>query len=162
MKLLFRASENEYSAFKFHEICDGHPNTITIIRNNFENIFGGYTNIPWSSNGENEKDEGKSFLFLLHSNNEHTECPKIWNYRLKEGDFPQCTREIHCNGAVGPTFGWGHDLCVVHRTNDQDSSCYPYTYLNVDDALTISGGSSNESNPMAKFRVIDYEVFEII
>ena len=45
-KLLYGASENEYLASKFHDLCDGNGATITIIKSNFGNIFGGYTNIP--------------------------------------------------------------------------------------------------------------------
>ena len=50
-KLLYRASENEYSASQFHKLCDGKGTTITIIESDFGNIFGGYTNIPWASQG---------------------------------------------------------------------------------------------------------------
>ena len=43
IKLLFRASEHDFSGKKFHEICDDHGNTLTIVESNFGNIFGGYT-----------------------------------------------------------------------------------------------------------------------
>ena len=42
-KLLYRASELEYSAAQFHKLCDDQGPTITIIKSNFGNIFGGYT-----------------------------------------------------------------------------------------------------------------------
>ena len=82
-KLLFRASENAYLASKFHESCDGKGPTVTIIRNNFGNIFGGYTNIPWSSTYAFPIDKGESFLFLLHSHDGRVKCPKKMDIILK-------------------------------------------------------------------------------
>eukprot|EP01084_Bolivina_argentea_P103956 186189_1 len=41
--LLFRASEHKYSASKFHEFCDGKSSLVTIIKNEFGHIFGGYS-----------------------------------------------------------------------------------------------------------------------
>ena len=81
IKLLFRASEHEFEGLKFHELCDGHAPTITIIKSNFKNIFGGYTNIPWSSDGTFHRDKGASFLFLLHSEDasQDTQIWELWN-----------------------------------------------------------------------------------
>lgn len=31
-KLLFRASENNFSVKEFHKVCDGIPNTLTLVR----------------------------------------------------------------------------------------------------------------------------------
>ena len=78
MHLLYRASENNFLASKFHETCYGHGDTITIIKNNFGNIFGGYTNIPWSSDGKWHSNNEKSFLFLLYSHNDKIECPRVY------------------------------------------------------------------------------------
>ncbi|KAK8813395.1 hypothetical protein WA158_002987 [Blastocystis sp. Blastoise] len=52
-KLLFRASEHNYSAVEFHRYCDYQGETVTLIKhighNNHINIFGGYTNQDWDS-----------------------------------------------------------------------------------------------------------------
>ena len=64
-KLLFRASDHSYLASQFHKLCDGKGPTVTIIKNNFGNVFGGYTNIPWSSDTDFHSDKGASILFLL-------------------------------------------------------------------------------------------------
>ena len=46
LHLLFRASEHESSlAEKFHELCDGKGPTITIIRSDYQKLFGGYASI---------------------------------------------------------------------------------------------------------------------
>ena len=63
LKLLFRASENYYSARKFHEKCDDKGATITIIQSNWGNIFGGYVSNSW---GKTTRDEN-AFLFIIKS-----------------------------------------------------------------------------------------------
>eukprot|EP01084_Bolivina_argentea_P030187 55972_1 len=64
--LLFRASENGFKAKDFHNQCDNYGSTITIIKSNFGNIFGGYTNISWtSSRWISSASDLNAFLFLI-------------------------------------------------------------------------------------------------
>jgi hypothetical protein len=54
LKLLFRGSEreNKFDKTKFHDKCDEKGPTITLIKSKeYGNIFGGYTDIPWSRDG---------------------------------------------------------------------------------------------------------------
>ena len=50
MKLLYRASEHDYTAESFHECCDNQGPTLIIIKSSGGWIFGGYTNQSWSGN----------------------------------------------------------------------------------------------------------------
>ena len=50
-KLLYRASEHEYSAKSFHQYCDGERPTLVIIKSSGGWIFGGYTTESWSGDG---------------------------------------------------------------------------------------------------------------
>ena len=50
-KLLYRASEHEYSAESFHECCDYKGPTLVIIKSSGGWIFGGYTTQSWSGKG---------------------------------------------------------------------------------------------------------------
>ncbi len=50
-KLLYRASEHEYSANSFHEYCDDKGPTLVIIKSSEGWIFGGYTTQSWSGYG---------------------------------------------------------------------------------------------------------------
>lgn len=100
LHLLFRASENNFSCSKFHELCDGKGPTITIVRSNFKKLFGGYASRSWSSVGGISLAPG-SFLFSLdkqttHSiyRNEHGAIgkfkdsgPKFWMWRWEGFDF---------------------------------------------------------------------------
>ena len=47
-KLLYRASEHEYTAKSFHECCDDKEPTLIVIKSSGGWIFGGYTTQSWS------------------------------------------------------------------------------------------------------------------
>ena len=51
VRLLYRASENEFSVAKFHDKCDEVENTMTIVLTESEKIIGGFTTLPWKSGG---------------------------------------------------------------------------------------------------------------
>jgi hypothetical protein len=92
-ELLYRASENGFSVSKFHEKCNGHKNTLTLVYTEFDKIIGGYTPLPWiTGTGEwYEDEEGKSFLFNLTSGEK---------YPLINKD-----KAIWCSRTYGPSFG---------------------------------------------------------
>jgi hypothetical protein len=49
VKLLYRASEHEFCAKKFHEKCDGVADTLTVIWTEFDKKIGGFTPLKWKS-----------------------------------------------------------------------------------------------------------------
>ena len=65
--LLFRASEHQFSPSKYHEICDGKTNTLTIIQNKSGDVFGGYASIPLLSHIVDIKEtkDLNAFLFAV-------------------------------------------------------------------------------------------------
>jgi len=50
--VLYRATRDGFSSFKFHEKCDNKGPTLTVIRSNNDYLFGGYTPQPWISGDE--------------------------------------------------------------------------------------------------------------
>ncbi len=50
-KLIYRASEHEYTAKSFHEHCDDKESTLIVIKSSGGWIFGGYTTQSWSGDG---------------------------------------------------------------------------------------------------------------
>ena len=56
-ELLYRGSEHEFSVERFHELCDDHAPTLTIVETEFGNVFGGYTEGQWTLNGGYIRDE---------------------------------------------------------------------------------------------------------
>ncbi|KAF2068630.1 hypothetical protein CYY_010045 [Polysphondylium violaceum] len=62
--LLYRASENEFSASSFHSACDGKGPTITLIETTDGCVFGGYNNQSWNNDDKWYHDD-KCFFFTL-------------------------------------------------------------------------------------------------
>ena len=50
-KLLFRASEHEYSTYSFHDYCNDQNPTLVVIKSTGGWIFGGYTTNNWEGTG---------------------------------------------------------------------------------------------------------------
>ena len=65
--LLYRASLHGFTADAFHEKCNGLPNTITIIKNNFDYVFGGFTTASWTSDDTYARDKN-AFIFSVRRN----------------------------------------------------------------------------------------------
>ena len=81
--LLLRATKDGFQAKDFHNKCDKkNGQTITIIKSNFGNIFGGSITVPWTSDWGFHKDKD-AFLFLIRSSNEleQKECPFMFEVK---------------------------------------------------------------------------------
>lgn len=64
LQLLFRASEHQFRSEEFHRCCDGVPRTLTLIRTEFNRIFGAYTECKWSSSNAFVCDPAESSFLL--------------------------------------------------------------------------------------------------
>ena len=165
LNLLYRASDNLYSAKKFHSLCDNTGPTITIIKSNHGNIFGGYTSKSWhSGNGFTIKDDN-AFIFLITSNKQKIDrkCPIIFDIIPSNSGFA-----IYCDDDHGPTFGMGHDICIRYICNKpashRNTRCYTlhdtYNYTQVEFDICCNPLCGDDSKEY-KFIVTDYEVFNI-
>ncbi len=75
VKKLYQASENGFSAAKFHEKCDDISDTITLCLTENDKKIGGYTPLKWSShpNGVYVHDPSyTSFIFSLSNQHKFT------------------------------------------------------------------------------------------
>ena len=155
---LFRASDHKYSAAKFHDFCDDKGGTITIIKSNWGNIFGGYTSKSWTSYGGYYKDEN-AFLFVIKSNDESIEskCPLL--LELKKDHIGYA---IYCDANVGPIFGGGGtgDIYIGDNCNKSDSRSCQMSYGTP--TINICGGNKEIFEGTYAFQVIDYSVFQIV
>ena len=167
--LLFRASDHKYSAAKFHEHCDYKGPTISIIKSNFGNIFGGYTSKSWTSENRQKRDEN-AFLFLVASDDQklRNKCPLLLELNKK-----YVRRAILAHSAFGPTFGAGSDIVIYDNCNkkiekeelnwrhlSQAHMCsYPHA-----EVKSICGGDVVIPNrpKVHLFQVMEYEVFQVL
>lgn len=63
--LLYRGSEQGFSAEAFHALVDGKGPTMSIIKSEHGRIFGLYTDISWQSEGQFKFGNGNTFKFAL-------------------------------------------------------------------------------------------------
>ena len=154
LKLLFRASEHEFSAAKFHEKCDNKPHTLTLMRNEFGKTIGGYTPVCWNAVRSGYAPDPSLASFLLS-----VDLGEV--FRLKDAN-----KAIYCHTGYGPIFGGGHDMYISDGCNgNNNSGCnFPYSYdgngkyEKNQQAWTALTGSTNSNY----FKVLEYEVYQVI
>tara|TARA_B110001454_G_C12710780_1_gene430649 strand:+ start:217 stop:963 length:747 start_codon:yes stop_codon:yes gene_type:complete len=113
-ELLFRASEHNFNSNTFHEKCDNKGPTLLIVQNEYDHIYGGYSNISWNKNKQTETDP-TAFLWCVRPQMKIFELNRsqqvgeqaMWNY---EG--------------YGPLYGKGNDLWITNKCNENKSSGY--------------------------------------
>jgi hypothetical protein len=151
--LLCRGSRDGFGAKNFHERCDDHGNTVTLVLTTEGFIFGGYSPCQWDSSFTYKHDDSlRSFLFTIK--NPHKVPPTA--FHLKE-DRKQCA--IYCFRSRGPIFGGGCDVFLSDNCNANNKSytrAFGDTYENTTglDGKTFFTGDKT-------FIVKELEVFEI-
>jgi hypothetical protein len=105
--LLYRGTRDGFGAKDFHSKCDGHSNTLTILKaKQSEFIFGGFTTAYWNSSSECGYDEDAFIFSLTNKDNKPVKMkidPYIHHYA------------IDCDSSSGPSFGG--DICIANNAN---------------------------------------------
>lgn len=140
-KLLYRASEHQFTAKSFHENCVGMDKLgqIVIIKSNHDTIFGGYiskdwTRIPSELTDDDDDDDELStirytddkfaFLYLIKSDKEefNKQCPMYFPIKWDQTKFA-----IGVDYKCGPIFGNGKDIYITDKCNEN-------THLDLEDS----------------------------
>lgn len=154
-ELLFRGSRDGFDAKTFHSMCDGKGSTVSVIQTDTNNVFGGYTTIPWSSNGAGSSygvwvTDENAFLFLLRSStglkSEIFEIESIFSgqYAVNHNPDTLCA------------FGGGRTVKIVNNCNISTKS----TLSN--GTYKIPNGAASLNGDQAKYRVQEIEVFQAV
>ncbi len=105
--LLYRASRDGFYAKDFHAKCDGHSNTLTIMKaKGSSNIFGGFTSVSCDSSNQ-YKSDANAFIFSLTNKDNKPVKMKI--------DPNRHHRAICCYPEFGPSFAG--DICIANNAN---------------------------------------------
>ena len=151
MELIYRGSKDGMTGKDFHKKCDNKGETITLIKNEKGNIFGGYASISWTSDNLNHSAPD-SFLFTL-TNIYGTEPTK---FQSKNDQY-----EVYHNSSYGPEFGGGNDLGINLDFKKGGWSRFPFTYQDsIGKGKSIFTGDPNNNNIYFKIREI--EIFKIL
>ena len=135
----------------FHSRCDGHSNTLTIIKaKDSSYIFGGFTTVSWDCSF-NFKSDASAFIFSLTNNH---------NLPLKIKINPNYHEHaIECNSEYGPSFGWDIEIANNANTTMDSHSNLSHTYSHpqyaygTDEANSFLAGSH-------KFQLDEIEVYQ--
>jgi hypothetical protein len=158
--LLWRGSRDGFGASEFHKRCDGHANTLTVIKDTQANIFGGFTPVTWESRVHNGKrgnednrykeDESEtSFIFTL----KNPYCVPARKFRLNP---EKKHRAIFSWIERGPHF-WDigvYDNCNRNASNNTELHDSYINDTKVNKFKLLTGARY--------FQVQEIEVFEII
>jgi hypothetical protein len=143
--LLWRGSRHGFQAKQFHGLCDGHPNTLTVILDTKGNMFGGFTPVKWDSTSLDKADPSmNSFLFTLK--NPHNVPARRFALEAEKKN-----KAIYCHSNYGPSF---YDLGVLDDGNANSNFGMNYTNDTGLNGNTFFTGSQY-------FQVKEIEVFEI-
>ena len=147
IKKLYQATIDDGDPINFHLKCDNIPNTLILIKSEDNRRFGGFTPIPWKSEGDYwiKDPENKTFIFSLDNK-------KIY-YLKSIKDYA-----IYHNKDSGPCFGRGRDIAIDRnplKENTLYTSQSSYDYKGDSNALS-------EFNYPNRGKVLEYEVFQII
>ncbi len=100
MKLVYRASEDGDTPYKFHRLCDGLRPLIVLVKTTYNKRFGGFTEAFFESTDEPiGKRSNTSFLFNLD--------------REKAFDIMEGQSAICCHKHYGPVF-YGYEYCNIY------------------------------------------------
>jgi hypothetical protein len=151
LQLLYRGSLDGFEAATFHDRCDEHPKTLTLVSSTNGAIFGGYTPLAWISRGRHVPDRSlKSFLFTIK--NPHGLPAQIFKQQREEN-------AIGDNRTYGPTFGGNADLYVCDECHRSAGS---YSYLGGTYANDTGIDGKQVFTGSCHFTVKEIEVFEVI
>ena len=145
IKKLYQATIDGGDAKNFHNKCDDISNTLVLILSQGHRRFGGFTPIPWKSDGGYKSDpEMKTFVFSLDNK-------KIYYLKKKE------PVAVYHDYSFGPCFGVGQDIGIKGNPIKEKTlftNQWSYDYEGGNQSLS----EYNSSN----IKALEYEVFQII
>ena len=112
MELIYRGARDGSNSNIFHNKCDNQGPTICLFKNEKGNIFGGYTSISWTSNGD-YKFVNDCFIFTL--TNIHGTAPT--KYPNINSNY-----SVYHHSGYGPVFGGGNEICIYGNYLNSTSS----------------------------------------
>ncbi|CAB4391991.1 hypothetical protein RhiirA1_19901 [Rhizophagus irregularis] len=143
-KLLYRASRDSYDAMAFHRRCNDQGACIIVakIAGKNERLVGGYNPIGWFDSGGQYSAAPDAFLFSIENKDlNNAKISRVLPYYASKAIF----QEASCTVNFGAP-----DLLISSHCNKNISSFFNTT-------------SFYEYNIIiGNFKVIDYEVFQII
>ncbi|XP_070576467.1 interferon-induced protein 44-like isoform X2 [Ptychodera flava] len=122
--LIYKGSVDGFDPSVFHRLCDDKSDTITVAYNSYGYVFGGYTQIPWTSVNQGKQDNA-SFLFRLYSAHDVFD-PFV---RRSMAVYSEHQRsQVYHKASYGPSFGAvGSTLTLFHGPHRKGTNGFTKT-----------------------------------
>lgn len=152
--LIYKGTRDGFSSDDFHRACNNRGATLTLIQTrnrlcmkNRRIVFGGYTEIPWSSKHGFHHDS-QAFLFLFNQE-------KLTRFNLRSKDHIAVSHYL----TSGPIFGFD-DIHICSRANEFNMSYsrFPYSYEDIEP----DGKGRKTFSKSRNFLVSEIEVYTVI
>ncbi|XP_065837366.1 uncharacterized protein [Oscarella lobularis] len=151
--LIYRGTRDGFAASSFHTFCDNKGPTITLIKSVGDCIFGGYSDVSWTSRGA-YIESTDAFLFAFVSNG-------LGTTPFRGRVFQNAGNAMYDNSGYGPTFGGGFDLYIASDSNSNTNS-----YMNWGNTYELPDGYTHGGSGQTwicgyNFQTIEIEVFAL-
>jgi hypothetical protein len=149
--LLYRGTRDGFGSNDFHSRCDGHSNTLTILKaKESKFIFGGFTTVEWDISSEYKSDPN-AFIFSLTNKENQPVIMKVNPNRYHNA--------IACDSGCGPIFG--NDIVIENNANTTMNSFsglglafpHPQYAQGTEEAVSFLAGTF-------KFQLDEIEVYQ--
>eukprot|EP01083_Nonionella_stella_P062510 162515_1 len=156
MERVYRASEEDYDALKFHDKCDDVGPTLVIIQSEHSHVFGGFTMTGWKDESANHsgmwKADPDAFIFILRHPKDDV-LPERWMVLPEKKE-----KTIRCDRNYGPVFGYGYDIRICTECDQKKDSS---SQLDNEDACFGAPQDDDFLTGEFYFLVKDYEVYKV-
>ena len=144
----------------FHKRCNYKGATLTVIKSEYDYIFGGFTNVQWIKPNQKKgaveySEDYKAFLFSFYLSTDNLEIYDI--------DFNSAAFAIENTLEKGPIFGYS-DIIIGGENCDKEriSFCKTSHYkINGDGNKLCGGNDDSVSDKYYRYKVDNYEVFQL-
>jgi hypothetical protein len=144
--LLYRGTRDGFASSAFHSRCDGKANTITIIENDNNHVYGGLTSAAWPSSDLSWSADSSAYLFSLRRD-KSTNSEK---YLINDSQ-----KAIFGHSSYGPTFGGGFDIYICPNANTNKCSYNNKSSYNIPSSNYLAGKSGGD------WLVTEIEVYQL-
>ncbi len=150
-KLIFHSARDGDNTKKFHKILGKTKPTLTLIKNEYDEVFGGYTTQDW--------DTSNKEIFYSDDYEEYSTDENAFIFTEKnvfEIDEDKKERAVNLSQHYGPSFG--QDIIIVDNflTKKKNEIRFNNTYINPE----VENVTLNRRETY--FKVKQLEVYEII
>ena len=144
---IYQATIDGGKPINFHNKCNNIPNTLVVIKSEENKRFGGFTSIPWKSEGNYIDDnEANTFIFSLDS--EQISLLKEYNK----------TAVFH-NKDYGPCFGYKPDIGIMGNPLIEKKLLLSHWKQDNKENKNIQLIDNQGTNYI---KALEYEVFQVI